>query len=148
MRWTADKEAELRELYPKMTAPQLAEHFGVKKNAIYQKANKMKLSKHQPTKKILTAEQVRWLKLNYPHMSTEIYATYLRVSFRTCVRLARYYGVEKTEQYMRESQLHALRKAKESHLRNGTYPPKGFIVPGSEKYRFKPGHVPHNPYRT
>ena len=43
---------------------------------------------------------------------------------------------------MRDCQLHTAEKAKLSHLKNGTYPPKGFIIPGSEKYCFKPGHIP------
>lgn len=41
---------------------------------------------------------------------------------------------------MREAQAHAAKRAKESHLRNGTYPPKGWYSPNLQKgqqYRFK-----------
>ena len=31
--------------------------------------------------------------------------------------------------------------AKKSHRINGTYPPKGHKIPGSEKYQFKPGET-------
>lgn len=44
---------------------------------------------------------------------------------------------------MKDCQAFTAKKAKESHLRNGTYPPKGFIIPNREKYYFKPGHIPH-----
>ena len=45
---------------------------------------------------------------------------------------------------MKDCQLHTAKKAKQSHLANGTYPPKGFVVPGREKYYFKKGHKPNN----
>lgn len=45
---------------------------------------------------------------------------------------------------MKDCQRYTAKKAKQSHLKNGTYPPKGFIIPNSEKYRFKPGHKSFN----
>ena len=38
---------------------------------------------------------------------------------------------------MREAQALAAKKAKESHLRNGTYTPKGFKIPRREENYFK-----------
>lgn len=109
--------------------------------AVYLKAHKLGLPKKDDPKKInLDSSDMLWLKLNYPHMRTEICALKLGISLRSCVRIARKIGVTKTPQFMKECQAFSARKAKESHLRNGTYPPKGFIIPGSELYRFKPGN--------
>lgn len=142
MKWTPEKVSELRCLYKTKSAPELAEYFGITKLAIYQKANKLGLKKDQPCKIKLSQEQIWWLKRNFRDMRNEICAVYLGISLRSVVRLARYYGLEKTPQFMRDCQLHTAEKAKLSHLKNGTYPPKGFIIPSSEKYRFKPGHIP------
>lgn len=142
-RWTKQELDEFKELYAIMTAPELAKHFGTTKLAIYVKANKMGLRKDQPCKIKLSQEQIWWLKRNFKDMRNEICAVYLGISLRSVVRIARCYGLKKTPQFMKECQTYSSNKAKESHLRNGTYPPKGFIVPGSEKYRFKPGHLPH-----
>lgn len=143
-RWTKQELDEFKELYPTMTAPELAKHFGTTKLAIYQKANKLGLRKDQPCKIKFSQEQVWWLKRNFKDMRNEICAVYLGISVRSVVRLARLYGLEKTPQFMKDCQLHTAKKAKQSHLANGTYPPKGFVVPGREKYYFKPGHKPYN----
>ena len=55
-------------------------------------------------------------------------------------RFARKHGLKKTSQFFHKCQLEAAAAAKASNLRNGTYPPKGFRIPGSEAYRFQKGH--------
>lgn len=141
--WPQQELDDFKELYPTMTAPELATYFGTTKQAIYVKANKMGLHKDQPCKIKLSQEQIWWLKRNFKDMRNEICAVYLGISVRSVVRLARFYGLEKTSQFMKDCQLHTAEKAKQSHLKNGTYPPKGFIIPGREKYYFKQGHIPH-----
>ncbi len=66
-------------------------------------------------------------------MRNEICATYLGVSLRTVNRLAADMNLRKTAQFMKESQAYTSRKAKESHLRNGTYPAKGYYSPNLRK---------------
>lgn len=142
-RWSKAEEEELRGLYAKMTAEALAIHFGTTKLALYQKCYKLGLKKDQPNKIHLTPQQELWLKLNYPHMATEICAMKLGISHRSVVRQARRLGVEKTPQFMKECQAHTSKKARESHLKNGTYPAKGWYSPNLQKgeiYQFKPGH--------
>lgn len=141
-RWTRQEEDMLRSLWRSdKPARIIAEEIGRPIRAVYLKAHKLGLPKKDDPNKIrLDSRDMLWLKLNYPHMRTEICALKLGISLRSCVRLARKLGVEKTAQFMKECQAFSSRKAKESHLRNGTYPPKGFIIPGSEEYRFKPGH--------
>ena len=41
---------------------------------------------------------------------------------------------------MKRCQDAAQKAAAESHTLNGTYPPKGFIIPKSDEYRFKKGN--------
>lgn len=142
--WTEQEIEMLRSLW-KTDKPALliAEEIGRPLRAVYMKAHKLGLpKKNNPNKIHLDSRDLLWLKLNYPHTRTEICALKLGISLRSCVRIARKLGVEKTALFMKECQAFTARKAKESHLKNGTYPPKGFIVPGSEKYRFKPGHAP------
>lgn len=141
-RWTEKETEQLSQIFHTMTAKQLAERFGTTAQAIYQKCWKLGLKKGQDYARIrLSREDKLWLQLNFPHMSNEICAMKLGVSLRTVVRLARWYGFNKTPQFMKECQAHTAKKAKESHLRNGTYPAKGWYSPNlqkGEKYQFKP----------
>lgn len=142
-RWTPEEENELRELYGTMTAEALAVRFGTTYRAIYQKCNKMGLKKDQPNKIHLTREQELWMRTHYPHMSTEICALILGISHSSVTRQPRRLGLNKTEQFMKECQAHTSKRAHESHLKNGTYPAKGYYSPNlqkGEQYQFKPGH--------
>lgn len=144
-KWTDEMDAELRRLYPTTTAPGLARRFGVTAGAVRQRLRRIGLRrKEQPGKIHLTLEQQMWMRRNYPDMATAICALYLGVSVSSVIRLARRMGLQKTAQFMREAQAHAARRAKESHLRNGTYPPKGWYSPNLQKgqqYRFKPKEI-------
>ena len=142
-RWSPEEENELRELYGTMTAVALAVRFGTTYRAIYQKCNKMGLKKDQPNKIHLTREQELWMRTHYPHISTEICALILGISHSSVTRQARRLGLNKTEQFMKECQAHTSKRAHESHLKNGTYPAKGYYSPNLQKgeaYQFKPGH--------
>ena len=141
-RWTDAMDAELRRLYPTATSPELARRFGVTTGAVRQHLLRIGLRrKEQPGKIHLTLEQTLWLRRNFPGMATAICALYLGVSESSVKRIARSMGLQKTAQFMREAQAHAARRARESHLRNGTYPAKGWYSPNLQKgtaYRFKP----------
>ena len=140
-KWTDEMDAELRRLFPTTTAPGLARHFGVTTGAVRQRLRRIGLRrKEQPGKIHLTLEQQMWMRRNYPDMATAICALYLGVSESSVKRIAYAMGLQKTAQFMREAQAHAALRAKESHLRNGTYPPKGWYSPNLQKgqqYRFK-----------
>lgn len=147
-KWTQAEEDELRALYGTMTASVLAVRFGTTTKALYQKCFKLGLKKEQPNTIHLTSEQQRWMRLHYPHMATEICALILGISPKSVTRQARRLGLQKTELFMKECQAHMAKRAKESHLKNGTYPAKGYYSPNSQKgepYRFKPGHKPVKP---
>ena len=90
----------------------------------------------------LTEKQIDWLKKNFKNKKNAEIANKLGISETSIHRLARQYGLTKTKQFMRKVQQNATEKAKASHERSGTYPPKGYIIPGSEEYRFKKGVTP------
>lgn len=119
----------------------IAQEIGRSQQACHVKASRLGLpAKKGPNQIQLTDEQLRWLMRNYPHIRTEICATMLGISLRSCVRIARKLRVEKTPQFMKETQAFTARKAKESHLANGTYPTKGVINANIAKgapFRFK-----------
>ena len=90
----------------------------------------------------LTPEQERWLVAHFRHTTNPEIARRLGISETTMHRFARELGLTKTRQFMRKQQRNAADKAKESHLRNGTYPPKGYRIPRSEEFQFKAGVTP------
>lgn len=90
----------------------------------------------------LTPEQERWLVAHFRHTTNPEIARRLGISETTMHRFARKLGLTKSMQHMRKTQRNAADKAKASHLRNGTYPPKGYIIPRSEEFRFKAGVTP------
>lgn len=66
----------------------------------------------------------------------------LGVSMRTMIRKARELGLEKEPGFLDKNRSEISKMAKESRGSNPTKGQKGWSVPGGEKYRFKPGHVP------
>ena len=87
----------------------------------------------------LTPEQERWLVAHFKHTKNEEIGERLGISQSSLHRFARELGLTKTKQFMRKVQKNAADKAKASHLRNGTYPPKGYRIPRSEEFGFKKG---------
>lgn len=141
--WTPEEEEKLKSLYPYNTLSQLSEKLNRSRYSIAVKCNRLGLrGKGQPNAIIekLSPEDKLWLKLNYPHMSNELCGIRLKCSWRTVVRIARKMGLEKSPQFKKECQAYTAKKAKESHLKNGTYPPKGWYSPNlrkGESYQFK-----------
>lgn len=89
----------------------------------------------------LTEAQQKWLIKHFKHTKNEEVATKLGISCRTAIRLARQLGLEKSKQFMTKCQQATAAAAKESHLRNKTYPPKGFKIPRREEFYFKVGET-------
>lgn len=141
-RWTDEETDALRALWRRsdLRGADVAAMLGRPLRAVYVKEHRIGLpSKPDPNAIRLTREQEGWLKCNFPHMRTEFCAGHLGISIRSCVRIARRLGLEKTEEFMRQCQTVTARLAKESHLRNGTYPPKGVVnanLAKGEMYRF------------
>lgn len=95
------------------------------------------------TEKIILSEaQEAWLLKHFKHTKNEAIAKRLNVSLRSVNRLAEKRGLTKTKQFIRKCQLESTAKAKESNIKNGTYPPKGYKIPNREKAQFKKGEKP------
>ena len=88
---------------------------------------------------VLTPKQERWLTNHFKHTKNSECAERLGISPRSVVRIARTLGLCKSRQFMTKCQHETAEAAKTSHLRNGTYPSKGFRIPNSEVGQFKPG---------
>ena len=91
---------------------------------------------------VLTDKQLAWLDKHFKHTKNADVAEKLGVSLRSVNRLAERRGLKKSKQFMTKCQENATAKAHESNLRNGTYPPKGYRIPNSEKGQFKKGEKP------
>lgn len=91
---------------------------------------------------ILTPRQEAWLIKHFKHTKNAEIAERLGCSETAVHRFARQLGLKKTPQFRRKVQAEVAAAAKASHLRNGTYPPKGYIIPRSEEFRFRKGETP------
>lgn len=89
----------------------------------------------------ITEKQEKWLKNHFLHTKNAEVAERLGISESSVHRLARALGLKKSRQFMVKCQREATKAANSSHLLNGTYPPKGYIIPRSEQYRFKKGET-------
>lgn len=90
----------------------------------------------------LTDKQKKWIINHFKNTKNAEITSKLGISESSLHRFARENGLKKTKQFQSKCQLNATAKAKESHLKNKTYPPKGYIIPKSEEYRFKIGITP------
>ncbi len=109
--------------------------------SIQQEWNRMGQNEKRNTEKIvLSPAQEAWLRKHFKHTKNDDIAAKFGWSQTTLHRFARQMGLTKTPQFQSKCQRNAADKAKASHLRNGTYPPKGYIIPKSQEHRFKPGH--------
>ena len=89
----------------------------------------------------MTERQERWFIKHFKHTKNAEIAEKLGISPTSVVRLARKYGLKKSPQFMAKCVAATTAAAKRSHLINGTYPPKGFQIPGKEKGYFKVGET-------
>lgn len=96
----------------------------------------------QPTKITLTPKQKAYLIRHYQNTKNDILMEKLGLKFSTFHRLVRELGLKKSRQFMKKCQKATADAAKASHIANGTYPPKGYRIPRSEEFQYKPGDKP------
>lgn len=99
--------------------------------------------RENPTQKKnpITEKCAAWLIKHYKHTKNDDIMDKWGISHSQLHRFAREKGLTKSSQFMKKAQANTTRAAHESHLRNGTYPPKGYIIPKSREYGFKPGET-------
>lgn len=93
-------------------------------------------------KHILTDKEAKWLEKHFRNTKNAELASRLGISEASLHRYAREMGLKKTPQFVQKCLAATTAAAKASHLRNGTYPPKGYRIPRSEEFQFKPGVTP------
>ena len=89
----------------------------------------------------LTERQTAYLVRHYPNTKNDVLMEKLGLRFSTFHRIVRSLGLKKTARFMAKCQKATSEAAKASHLRNGTYPPKGYVIPRSEEFRFRKGET-------
>ena len=90
---------------------------------------------------VLTPKQEAYLVKHYRNTKNDILMEKLGLKFSTFHRIVRQLGLTKTKRFMKKCQKETAAAAKASHLRNGTFPPKGYRIPRSEEFWFKPGET-------
>lgn len=87
---------------------------------------------------ILTPQQERWLVRHFKHTKNDEIQSRLGISQKTLHRFARKLGLTKSKQFMKKCQDAAITAANKANRQNG-WPPKGYVIPRSEEFRFKEG---------
>lgn len=87
----------------------------------------------------LTPQQKAWIIKHFRHTKNDEIKAKFGLTDGTLHRFAREHGLTKSTQFVRKCQAASARAAYESHLRNGTFPPKGYQIPNSAEGGFKPG---------
>lgn len=87
---------------------------------------------------VLTEAAQEWIIKHFKHTKNAEIAQRFGISQEWLHRFARKHGLKKTPQFFRKCQLATAQAAKASHLKNGTYPPKGFEIPN--RHTFQKGH--------
>lgn len=91
---------------------------------------------------VLTPRQEAYLVRNFKNTKNDILMEKLGLKFSTFHRIVRQLGLKKTKQFIHKCQKEMAAAAKASHLKNGTYPPKGHRFPRSEEFWHKKGEKP------
>lgn len=97
-------------------------------------------------KRVVPEKVQRWILKHFAHTKNQEIIDKFSLTHGWLHRFARAHGLKKTPQFMAKCQKELNEAARKSHLRNGTYPPKGYVIPGSVECRFEPGH--HRTDRT
>lgn len=93
----------------------------------------------------LTESQEAWLIKHFKHTKNADIAERLGISIRSVSRIARKLELKKSRQFINKCTREAYEAAYRSHIRNGTFPPKGYAIPGREKTWFKEGGIKLSP---
>lgn len=139
-KWTQDEIDELRRLRSLgMEWSEIAVRLGRTRKAVEHKIYNKPIRKVATRGRQLTEKELAWVIRHYKHTKNDEIMERLGISHSSLHRIAREHGLTKSRQFMKKTQDEAQVAAAESHRRNGTYPPKGFRIPGSENNGFKKG---------
>ena len=86
----------------------------------------------------ITGKDLQYLKESYKHETNKVLAKRMGMSTSSISRLARNFGLQKSREHLLEVKRESIARATRIK-RTNNWPPKGYIIPGSEKHRFKKG---------
>lgn len=89
----------------------------------------------------LTAQQKQWIVDHFSDTKNDVILQTLGISHSSLHRFAREAGLKKTPEFQEQCQLNASRHARRKNMINN-WPPKGYIIPRSEEFQYKPGISP------
>lgn len=89
-----------------------------------------------------TPEMISELTRRFPVDFNKDIAADFGISWRSVVRKARELGLEKKQGFLEENRQDIVKKLMKVRKPNPKQQGKGFVIPNSEKYRFKKGHTP------
>lgn len=139
-KWTQEETRRLHELRSEgLGLSAIAERLGRTRKSVEHKIHGKPVRQAAGRGKSLSETEMRWLAKHYKHTKNDEIMKRLGVSHSSLHRIAREHGLAKSLQFMRKTQTEAKDAAADSHRRNGTYPPKGYRIPGGENNRFKKG---------
>lgn len=95
----------------------------------------------QGVKIVLSEKQEKWLVKHFKHTKNKEIAERLGIAEVSLHRIARRMGLTKSKQFVAKCQAEAMEKAATSNRLHKRYPPKGYIIPNSEQYRFRKGET-------
>jgi hypothetical protein len=147
LNWTKEEEFFLTENYHLKSLEELQQTLNKPIKGIYHKARRLKLKReYQGNKKQWSDEMIEKLKSEYPVRLTKEIAKDFGFGYRTVIRKARELNLVKAVDFIqinREKISELIAKNKPVNPNKGV---KGFIIPNSEKYRFKKGELPKIDY--
>ena len=133
--WTKELTERLRILYPRHSGREVAEIMGLPESAVYNKASALGIKRRSPYVRVtLTPEQREWLRDNYADTPNDDIMARLGLKFATLHRLARAYGLTKSEEYVLGCRRRNQRLAVKANKRNN-WPPKGYRIPNARPFQ-------------
>lgn len=91
---------------------------------------------------VWTDKMLDELTARFPTDFNKDIAKSLGVSWRSVVRKARQLGLQKTPDFLEVKRPEIVKKILKVRKPNPKQCGKGFVIPNSEQYRFKPGNIP------
>lgn len=87
----------------------------------------------------LSDKQLDYLVKHFKCMDNEYLCMQLGISIGTLYKFVHRFGLKKSKAHKHQMICEASAAAKAVHLKYGTHPPKGYRIPRSEEFQFKPG---------
>lgn len=87
----------------------------------------------------LSDKQLDYLVKHFKCMDNEYLCMQLGISVGTLYKFVHRFGLKKSRAHKRQMAYEASMAARASHIKHGTHPPKGYRIPRSEEFCFKPG---------